>query len=71
MASKLQQELLEEQRRGTFDANYFGAADAPTLDGFGPIGVMDYTPDERILISSLKDRTALLAFFLLALKERG
>jgi glutamate carboxypeptidase len=66
-ADELDQELSFENRRGTSDANYFGAAGVPTLDGFGPIGIKDHTPDERILISSLKDRTALLAHFLLAL----
>lgn len=70
-ASELPQKLSEEHRRGTSDANYFGAAGIPTLDGFGPIGVMDHTPDERILVSSLKERTALLAFFLLVLKKQG
>lgn len=68
-ADELDQELSFENRRGTSDANYFGAAGVPTLDGFGPIGIMDHTPDERILISSIKERTALLALFLLALRE--
>lgn len=68
-ADELDQELSFERRRGTSDANYFGAAGVPTLDGFGPIGIMDHTPNERILVSSLKKRTALLALFLLAFKE--
>jgi glutamate carboxypeptidase len=66
-ADELDQKLSFEHRCGTSDANYFGAAGVPTLDGFGPIGIKDHTHDERILISSLKDRTALLAHFLLAL----
>ncbi len=70
-ADELDLELTFENRRGTSDANYFGAAGVPTLDGFGPIGIMDHTSEERILISSLKERTDLLAFFLLALKEQG
>lgn len=68
-AAELGQELSSENRRGTSDANYFGAAGIPTLDGFGPIGIMDHTANERILVSSLKERTALLALFLLTLKE--
>lgn len=68
-AEELGQDLSAEHRRGTSDANYFGAAGVPTLDGFGPIGIRDHTPEERIFIPSLKDRTALLACFLLALKE--
>jgi glutamate carboxypeptidase len=70
-AVELDQELSLENRRGTSDVNYFGAAGVPTLDGFGPIGVMDHTPDERILVASLKERTALLAFFLHAIKNQG
>jgi len=53
-----------EHRRGTSDANYFGSAGVPTLDGFGPVCTGDHTPDERILIPSLASRTALLALFL-------
>ena len=70
-AEELGQDLSAEHRRGTSDANYFGAVGVPTLDGFGPIGVKDHTPGERILISSLKDRTALLACFLLDMKEES
>ncbi len=58
-----------EHRQGTSDGNFFGAQGVPTLDGFGPIGLNDHTSEERIRISSLKDRTALLALFLLALKD--
>jgi glutamate carboxypeptidase len=53
-----------EHRKGTSDANFFGAFSVPTLDGFGPIGIKDHTPEEGILVSSLKERTALLALFL-------
>ncbi len=57
-----------EHRNGTSDGNYFGASGVPTLDGFGPVGIRDHTPDERILLSSLKERTALLALFLIELQ---
>ena len=56
--------IKSEHRLGTSDANYFGAAGVPTLDGFGPICADDHTPGERILISSLATRTTLLALFL-------
>jgi glutamate carboxypeptidase len=69
-AEELGQKISSEHRRGTSDANYFGAAGVPTLDGFGPIGVMDHTPEERILIPSIKGRTALLAHFLCAINEQ-
>ena len=68
-AGELGQGLSTEHRRGTSDANFFGAAGVPTLDGFGPVGTRDHTPEERILISSLKERTSLLALFLLSLAE--
>ena len=59
--------LSKEHRRGTSDANFFGSAGIPTLDGLGPIGDKDHTPREFIKISSLHERTKLLAFFLLEL----
>lgn len=64
LAESLGMSLRAEHRRGTSDANYFGAAGIPTLDGFGPICVGDHTDDERIMISSLPTRTALLALLL-------
>ena len=53
-----------EHRHGSSDANFFGAAEVPTIDGFGPIGLMDHTPEERICLDSLIERTKLLAVFL-------
>lgn len=60
----LRQEVLPEHRRGTSDANFFGAFGVPTLDGLGPICKRDHTPNESIKISSLKERSALTALFL-------
>ncbi len=60
----LTQKINQEHRRGTSDANFFGAACVPTLDGLGPICDKDHTPEEFIKISSLKERSALLALFL-------
>ncbi|MGB2908575.1 MAG: M20/M25/M40 family metallo-hydrolase [Candidatus Aminicenantaceae bacterium] len=68
-AGAIGQEVSTEHRRGTSDGNYFGAGGVPTLDGFGPIGIDDHTPQERIFIPSLKSRTALLASLLLELKN--
>jgi len=61
----LTQKVNQEHRRGTSDANFFGAVGVPTLDGLGPIGEKDHTPEEFIKISSLKERSALLALFLI------
>lgn len=53
-----------EHRRGTSDANFFGSAGVPTLDGLGPVCHDDHTPRERIHIPSLVTRTMLLALLL-------
>jgi glutamate carboxypeptidase len=63
-AKPLGQNLPSEHRRGTSDANFFGSAGVPTLDGLGPVGEKDHTPGEFIKVSTLKERTALLAVFL-------
>jgi glutamate carboxypeptidase len=64
IAKELGQEVSSEHRYGTSDGNFFAARGVPTLDGFGPIGLHDHTPQERILMPSLKSRTLLLASFL-------
>jgi glutamate carboxypeptidase len=56
--------VTTEHRRGTSDANFFGSAGVPTIDGFGPVCLDDHTDRERILIPTLASRTALLALFL-------
>jgi len=61
----LGQEIKSEHRRGTSDANFFGSAGVPTLDGWGPICKNDHTAGEYIQISSVIERTKLLALFLL------
>ena len=58
------QKIKQEHRRGTSDANFFGAAGVPTLDGLGPICEKDHTPSEYIKVASLKERSSLLAHFL-------
>lgn len=68
-AKELGQDVGREHRKGTSDANFFGAYGVPTLDGFGPIGVDDHTAGEKIFIPSLAERTALLAFLLHNLKQ--
>jgi glutamate carboxypeptidase len=61
--------IRQEHRRGTSDANFFSSASVPTLDGFGPEGGNDHTPEEFIKISTLKERTALLTLFLMRYLE--
>jgi glutamate carboxypeptidase len=64
VGAALGQRITAEHRRGTSDANFFGSSGIPTLDGLGPICDKDHTPQETITISSLKERSALLALFL-------
>lgn len=65
IARTLGQEIGTEHRRGTSDANFFGAFAVPTLDGWGPLGEKDHTAEEFIKLASLQERTALLSLFLL------
>jgi glutamate carboxypeptidase len=46
---------------GVSDANWTADLGIPTLDGLGPIGEDDHTAAERIVVSSLPERTALAA----------
>jgi glutamate carboxypeptidase len=56
----------QERRLGTSDSNFFGSAGVPTVDGLGPICKGYHTESELVYISSIKDRTILLANALLA-----
>lgn len=46
---------------GASDASYPSSSGIPTLDGLGPIGGLDHSPDEYLLADSVAPRTALLA----------
>lgn len=59
--AELGQEIGEEHRMGTSDSNFFGAAGVPTLDGLGPVCKGYHTSEEFVYISSICERTALLA----------
>jgi glutamate carboxypeptidase len=52
-------------------ANAIAGAGLPVLDGLGPIGGLDHSPDEYILQSSIVPRTALLALLMLRQAQRG
>jgi glutamate carboxypeptidase len=49
------------QTGGTSDGNFISEAGVPTLDGLGPIGGLDHSPDEYLDMESIVSRTALLA----------
>ncbi len=46
---------------GASDASYASSHGVPALDGLGPIGGRDHSPDEYLVLSSVAPRTALLA----------
>jgi glutamate carboxypeptidase len=50
---------------GASDANTTSGMGVPTIDGLGPIGGLDHSPDEYLQIDSIVPRTALLAALLL------
>ncbi|SCK08801.1 M20 family metallopeptidase [Streptomyces sp. WMMB 322] len=56
---------------GVGDANFIAGAGVPVLDGLGPVGGCDHTPDEWLETSTVPARTALLALLVAALGDRG
>ena len=56
---------------GASDANVLASLGVPVLDGLGPIGGLDHSPDEYILKSSIVPRTALLARLMMAIGRLG
>jgi glutamate carboxypeptidase len=56
---------------GASDASYAAAEGTPVLDGLGPIGGLDHSPHEYIVLSSIVPRTALLAKLVVAISQRG
>ena len=52
---------------GASDANTTSGMGVPSLDGLGPVGGLDHSPDEYLEVASVVPRTALVAALLLAL----
>jgi glutamate carboxypeptidase len=52
---------------GGSDASFAAAEGTPALDGLGPIGGLDHSPDEYVELSSIVPRTALLARLIVAI----
>jgi glutamate carboxypeptidase len=50
-----------ELRGGGSDASYASRYGLPVLDGLGPIGGCDHSPDEYLRLDSVAPRAALLA----------
>ena len=51
----------ETSTGGVSDGCWTAGAGLPTLDGLGPVGALDHSPDEYIEISSLAPRCGLVA----------
>lgn len=52
---------------GTSDGNFTAALGIPTLDGLGPVGGLDHSPQEYVDIPSIVPRTAMLAGLIAAI----
>jgi glutamate carboxypeptidase len=64
IASALGQELAENASGGGSDGNFAAAIGAPVIDGLGPIGAGAHADDERVSLSSIEQRSELLAALL-------
>lgn len=53
--------VSEDFRGGVSDANYIAHAGCPVIDGLGPVGAGDHSPQEYMVLKSLVQRTALAA----------
>jgi glutamate carboxypeptidase len=70
IAGELGFEVKGASTGGASDASHAAAEGTPALDGLGPIGGLDHSPDEYIELSSIVPRTALLAKLIMAVSER-
>ncbi|MFE1347320.1 M20 family metallopeptidase [Streptomyces sp. NPDC058757] len=56
---------------GVGDANLIAGAGVPVLDGLGPVGGADHTPQEWLDLTSVPQRVALLAGLIASLGDAG
>ena len=66
LAGRLGFAVRDAATGGASDANTTAGMGVPTLDGLGPIGALDHSPDEWLDVASIVPRTALFAALLLA-----
>jgi glutamate carboxypeptidase len=66
LASRLGFATTDVGTGGASDANTTSGMGVPSIDGLGPIGGRDHSPDEYLEVSSIVPRTTLLAALLLA-----
>lgn len=68
-ARELGFEIKGASTGGAADGGFAAAEGAPVLDGLGPVGGRDHSPDEYINLSSIVPRTALLAKLIMAITK--
>ncbi len=66
LAGRLGFAVRDAATGGASDANTTAGMGVPTLDGLGPVGGLDHSPDEWLDVTSIVPRTALFAALLLA-----
>jgi glutamate carboxypeptidase len=62
--------IVEVTTGGVSDASWTADLGIPTLDGLGPIGEDDHSPAERIIVSSIPERIALVAGVVATIETR-
>jgi glutamate carboxypeptidase len=67
-AKSLGDPIVEVTTGGVSDANWTSNLGLPTLDGLGPVGEDDHSPAERIVVSSIPGRIALVAGLIAGLR---
>jgi glutamate carboxypeptidase len=67
LAAGLGFQVRDAATGGASDANTTAGLGVPSLDGLGPIGGMDHSPQEWLDVASIVPRTALFAALLLAI----
>ena len=71
LASRLGFETKDVSTGGASDANTTSGMGVPSIDGLGPIGGLDHSPDEFLEVDSIVPRTALVAALLLEVSRDG
>lgn len=61
VAAQLGFSFKDVQSGGTSDGNFIGELGVPALDGLGPVGGLDHSPNEFLEPDSIVPRTAMLA----------
>lgn len=67
IADRLGFGLRDAATGGASDANTTAGMGIPSLDGLGPVGGLDHSPEEYLEVASIVPRTTLLAALLLAI----